>query len=397
MRELIFIFPDGGRQSKDRILEDIMIPYVNWSTRYGFDFPLGRLKYFDGIGEFQEVSLDTSSLESEARKVYEEKIQEKPERCFYLMEYSNILTDISERWRKNFEELSKSLAVLGVSADRVSRLSRIGDYIGNYPGDGFKKFFWTNLAVPLLYKLIPEVRGLIVSKVLRAVVSEVSKSHQKYWKGINICFIGHGLGTAVAADVVEEYYRIIHSRSKDKNMFPVVNSLIQISNISHLLAGDTLDLSENNIKYKESPSRGGRGCEIYYTCGHRGDIFTLDGMEFTPEAWDRSSYMDESNRSIHLTKEVLDGGRDLEDMKLPDIAERIHSFEHYVSNPRILFEVIKRMDTYRYWGNVRETIEEAVKVYNKSYSLWDEGRIEKVLEAIAGEGVGDALKKILNE
>ncbi len=392
MRELIFLFPSGGKENKNRILENYMIPYINWSGRYGFDFPVGEIKYVDDRGQLKNTTVDLTLLDEDVKGVYEEKIESKPERCFYLMTYDKILKGISEAWRRG--EVSDTLSTLGVDSERISMLWEIRRYIESCPE--LKSFFWKHLADILLYKFLPEVRDLVIHRALNLVVSEVSQSYEKYWKGINVSFIGHGLGTGIASDLTEEYYRIIHSRCRERNRYPVVNSLVYISNISHLMVGENLNLSRDNPRYTKLPSRAGIGCERYSTFGHRGDLFTMDGMEFAPERWDRSSYTDVGNRSVHLTKDILERGGDLDEVKVMEVVERLHSFEHYMSNPQTLLELIKRMDTFRYWGSCTEELEEAMRVYNENYSLKDERALERILEEIESKGIGETLKKLLN-
>ncbi|GLI54720.1 hypothetical protein PM10SUCC1_02350 [Propionigenium maris DSM 9537] len=389
MRELIFIFPSEGKQSKNRMIENYIIPYIKWSARYGFDFPVGEIKYIDEERKLREASLDLTLLDESARKVYEEKMKEKPERCFYLVPHDRIFEGISETWRRG--ELSE-LSSLGGNPERIEILSEMGSYIDSHPE--FKEFFWSHLADTLLYKFLPEVRDLVVHRALDLIVSEISKNYEKHWKGINVSLIGHGMGTGIASDLTEEYYRITHSRSKERNRYPVVNSLVQISNISHLMVGEGLNLSRDNPRYNDLPSRAGVGCERYSTYGHRGDILTLDGMEFAPERWERSSYTAGGNRSVHLTGEVL-GGRAIEDMEVMEITERLHSFEHYVSNPEILLDLIKRMDTFRYWGSCREDLEKAMKIYKERYVLREEDTLERILREIDEKGIGELLKKLL--
>lgn len=78
-----------------------------------------------------------------------------------------------------------------------------------------------------------------------------------------------------------------------------------------------------------------------------------------------------------------------------EITEKLHSFDHYLSNPEILLDLIKRMDTFRYWGSCREELEKAMKIYKERYALREEDTLERILMEIDGKDIGELLKKLL--
>ncbi len=363
-KNLVFIFHGMGNDDATSMKNDYVEPIKKWADKYKFDFP--------------------NNFENSVR----------------LVTYNHHFHKIISDWENDFNRLSEILSGFPLNSRELIRIQGGVEKVDNYFGSGeTKEFLWTHLGDVILYKYFKEIKSKVVYNCLNSVVKELKKEIDEVGESnLNIIFVAHSLGTAVASDVIDLFYEIYPEELDDY----LVDTAHMFANVSHLVRGNSINLSNTNEMYSNSyarPPLGTQvyGCNFFNLYGHKLDIFTLEPYDFEPE-WQSYYYDDSLSRLFHINGSITGSvlskvvNQDFKEEDFIRVGSDFHSFEHYISNPKVLKELIESLGENSISD---EELENALKIYEGGEVRGKNLSVENIKDDLLNEMLKKAGERLL--
>lgn len=344
---------------------------------------------FHGMGVHTKDTMKKDFLDpiEEYAKFYGVKLKDNWKKSFYLVEYDSYFNKILDDWRKDVQSLrDMAIPLSGSFPEEFKKLEKLDKQLT--PEN--RGFFITHFGDVILYKFLRDVRSWIDTDTGTKIRDEITKfveSHNNDRSRVKIYFLGHSLGTAIAADILNYYYEKTTSPR-----FPYLDSLFMFANVSHLVRGNPLE-PEDSVIY-DTHAHPDDGTEFYRNYRHKFDYFTVDPLRFQP-SWENSypnSYLDLKLETltlpVFLGRDINKFG-DITDEIINEIKEKckdlksignIHSFKHYISNPDCFFDFVEKSNLSNS-SNLDELKAKSYEKYKKiSIDVTDMDDLKNLLE-----------------
>lgn len=272
---------------------------------------------------------------------------------FIPINYDSVFEGYRKRWKKNANGVRDRVAA------ENKEIGRVFEWLGTSIEDDDKveTIFWDSLLDPLIWYGLPEARQAVVAKV-NTQIGAALKTMYAEERTNTAHILAHSLGTSVMHDSL---ISLRHFPDHEGLFDPASHkwrTIGMIANVSRLLESKfKLDANIPRNAYKAynsilNPGSADSICANYVNVRHRADPFTMP-RRFNPGDWPTNAYSD------------------IETVRFNDI-KLVHSFTHYMENPRVHLPLIRLISGRVVLGTgpeIKKVWNEYIEKYPQSASI----------------------------
>jgi hypothetical protein len=238
---------------------------------------------------------------------------------FEEITYNSRFDSLRKQWRTDSAAVIEKLTEGGLQKSAAGDLAKLGAVPGKE-----EEFLSTHVLDVLLYKFVPmvaeEARTIVGKRILETLL-DLPDLDRPRWS-----IIAHSLGTAVAHDSLHALYtqgfggRTLSGVTK-------ADVLMMVANVSRLLEEKKVDVYKSVVKPNALPAEG--VCRHYINAKHDWDPIPRP-KEFKPlDDWPDIRTRQEA-RFVHVAINAFQ-------------TRNVHSFTHYLSNPKVHVALFRRI------------------------------------------------------